>query len=183
MRFAERCGLARLVDTAYEGIATGVGTKRMIGRIHTCPIKIQGIHFTSSLSVLEGSEDHMIFGIDMLKRHQCTIDLRKNQLIIGGMGVPFLSEADLLESNRLTKKKAKSQKIMKDNGQSSKQAAPDSSSATTSQSSQFPEADILQLTKKGYSRDQAINELTNANGDVNKALMALIVKSFSQCFD
>ncbi|XP_008484978.2 UBA domain-containing protein mud1-like [Diaphorina citri] len=46
----------------------------------------------------------MLLGLDMLKRHQCCIDLRKNVLRIGTTGTetPFLSEGDLPEVLRLT---------------------------------------------------------------------------------
>ncbi|XP_022857606.1 DNA damage-inducible protein 1-like [Olea europaea var. sylvestris] len=37
---AERCGLLRLLDTRYRGIAQGVGQTEIIGRIHVAPIKV-----------------------------------------------------------------------------------------------------------------------------------------------
>ena len=32
--FAERCYLTRLIDKRFEGVARGVGTSKIIGRIH-----------------------------------------------------------------------------------------------------------------------------------------------------
>merc|ERR1719273_276856 len=101
---AERCNIMRLVDTRWAGIAKGVGTQKIIGRVHMAQIQIEQEYLTSSFSILEAQPMDMLLGLDMLKKHQCTIDLRKNCLMIGTTGTEtkFLSENELPPCARLS---------------------------------------------------------------------------------
>ncbi|GBP97895.1 Protein DDI1 homolog 2 [Eumeta japonica] len=101
---AERCNIMRLVDTRWAGIAKGVGIQRIIGRIHMVQMRIEKDFLTTSFSVLEEQPMDMLLGLDMLKRHQCTIDLKRNVLHIGTTGTetPFLPESELPECARLS---------------------------------------------------------------------------------
>lgn len=101
---AERCNIMRLVDTRWAGIAKGVGVQKIIGRIHMVQIQIENDYLTTSFSVLEEQPMDMLLGLDMLKRHQCSIDLHGNVLRIGTTGTetPFLAEQDLPECARLS---------------------------------------------------------------------------------
>lgn len=67
---AERCGIMRLVDPRWAGIAKGVGTQKIIGRIHLVAIEIEKDYLNTSFSVLEDQTVDMLLGLDMLKRHQ-----------------------------------------------------------------------------------------------------------------
>uniref|UniRef100_A0A2P2KI35 DNA damage-inducible protein 1 n=1 Tax=Rhizophora mucronata TaxID=61149 RepID=A0A2P2KI35_RHIMU len=94
---AEQCGLLRLLDQRYKGIAHGVGQSEILGRIHVAPIKIGNIFYPCSFLVLDSPNMEFLFGLDMLRKHQCIIDLKENVLRVGGgeVSVPFLQEKDI----------------------------------------------------------------------------------------
>jgi hypothetical protein len=53
------------------------------------------------------------------------------------------------------------------------------STAASSTPAAFPEDAIKHITKSGFTRDQAIEELRLTNGDATKALVSLMAKSLS----
>lgn len=50
---------------------------------------------------------------------------------------------------------------------------------TTTASSSFPEETIREITKNGFTREQAIDELKSTSGDAKKALVSLMAKSLA----
>jgi len=68
---AEKCGILRLMDTRFAGMATGIGTSRILGRVHAAEVKILDRKFVFSFTILEDNKVDMLFGLDNLKRHQC----------------------------------------------------------------------------------------------------------------
>lgn len=94
---AERCNITRLIDNRWSGIAQGVGTQKILGRIHLCQVQIENDFLSSSFNVLEQQPMDMLLGLDMLRRHQCVIDLKDNILRIGTTGTEtkFLNESEL----------------------------------------------------------------------------------------
>jgi predicted aspartyl protease len=69
---AERCGLMRLVDKRQAGKAVGVGSCKILGKVHAAEIEIEGKHLTCSFTVIENNSVEFLLGLDMLRRFNVT---------------------------------------------------------------------------------------------------------------
>jgi len=55
---AERCGIMRLLDRRYAGIAKGVGSAKILGRVHQVPCVIGNAHISMSFTMSVQQQRH-----------------------------------------------------------------------------------------------------------------------------
>ena len=93
----QKCDLFNLCDTRYSGIAKGVGTSKIVGVVHAAQMKIQNKVLMAKITVIENSSIGFIFGLDNMRAHRCTIDLKQNGLVFPDIGVTakFLSDGEI----------------------------------------------------------------------------------------
>ncbi|KAG6854471.1 hypothetical protein C0991_006550 [Blastosporella zonata] len=93
-------GAQQTINQRWAGVARGVGTAKILGRVHSVQLKLSDLHLPCAITIMEGQDVDLLFGLDMLKAHQACIDLSKNALRIQGREVQFLSEHELPEKAR-----------------------------------------------------------------------------------
>jgi len=167
--FARKCGLERLIDHRFQGMAKGVGTQKIIGRVHQAPMKLSGHFVPTAITVLEQEQEmDFILGLDMLRRHQCCIDLKRNVLMIGSVGaeLPFLGEGDIGKQPFFDEKAPAEA--------APAEAAPAPAAAPNApSSSNVDESKVEQLMSLGFTRAQVIEALqaTGGNQELAGALL------------
>ncbi|GKV37394.1 hypothetical protein SLEP1_g45428 [Rubroshorea leprosula] len=176
---AERCGLLRLLDNRYKGIAHGVGQSEILGRIHVAPIKIGNIFYPCSFLVLDAPNMEFLFGLDMLRKHQCIIDLKENVLRVGGgeVSVPFLQEKDIpshfLDEERYSKQASSSGTAVPSGAteKNSHAQAGQTSGGARGDVTQKPdfEAKVAKLVELGFAREAVIQALRLFDGNEEQA--------------
>jgi len=194
---AEKCGIMRLLDRRFAGVARGVGTAAILGRVHSAQMKVADLHLACSFTIMEGRDVDLLFGLDMLKAHQACIDLEKGVLRIRGREVAFLSEHELPEQAKLLEAPIDSQPAP-GSGAGPSSAVGHAPSGSPSAREQFPgtgntvgsqqprgtqntpvnarghaEQDILTVMNLGVTRDAAIELLNAAGGNVEIAAAML----------
>ena len=129
---AERCGIMRLCDTRFAGMAKGIGSARILGRVHSVKVQVGSVFFLASFTILdmEGGTD-FLFGLDQLRKHRSQIDLEKNCLRLLGQEIQFLAEKDLPQSARGGQDRKEEGGVSTSSSSSASSPSPTSSSATT----------------------------------------------------
>jgi len=112
----------------------------------------------------------MLLGLDMLKRHQCILDLQKGVLRIGTTGTEtrFLPESDLPEHARHAGPGSGSEE---DHMREALQKSVEEAAGI-----QANESAIRNLVEMGFQREDVIEELRKANWNKDHAVAALLAR-------
>merc|ERR1740121_1171559 len=95
MPLVQQLNLQSRLDSSQQGIATGVGQARILGRLRGIPVKMGHVEFSLDFSVLGVDQQLLILGVDQMRRFRCVLDLDRQLLLFGGrdgVEVPFLPE-------------------------------------------------------------------------------------------
>jgi len=176
---ARACGVMRLLDTRYAGMARGVGEQKILGRVHALSIRLGGAHLPCSVSVME--QDHgpaFILGLDMLRRHRCCIDLGADCLAVGTTGekVPFLPESELPRgAGPFGREEPPEQAVPPAGGAEAAAAGAGGAEAAAPGA----EGGVAQLAALGFPKKDAEEALQACGGNVEQAASLLFSGGFA----
>ena len=200
---AERCNITHLIDTRWGGIARGVGTAKIIGRVHHAYIQLGQYQAASSFTVMEGKDVDLLLGLDMLKKHRMCIDLQESCLKVHDDEIEFLPEHEIpkmmeqaldkepkvpgpggstigAETGTVETPSSSSQGLNTNAAIQPPQSATQPAAPQTHQRSAFGQAQpiteqsIAQVMELGFSRDEALTALRQVNGNVELAIGLLL---------
>lgn len=103
------CGIEDLIYEKAQIALHGVGNTpvKTRGKIYYVDVQVGEAEFGCGFTVLDGG-NNVIIGLDILRQHQCKIDLVKNVIQFGDTGlisVPFLSDRDVCDQSEFNSKK------------------------------------------------------------------------------
>jgi len=145
---AKTCKIDNLIDERFQGVAQGVGTRKIMGQIHCAQLQIETGFFATTFHIMDDDSMPLIIGLEFLKRHQASIDLAKNALVLPHSNI----ETRFLNENELP--------------------AQINASMDTSPDTDL-EKKVSQITEMGYSRQQAEQALQQAGGSLELAISML----------
>lgn len=174
-KLAEEFGILKFLDKRYAAMSIGIGSARTEGRIHSVPVSLgdSNLEVPCSFTVIE-THVGILFGLDMLRRHKCLIDLGQDALLIGEHKVCFLNESEIA-----TNIKPLETSVTKDLNISPKETSladsttPRQEVDTAVGSGGFAEGDLTQLISLGFTKQEAIAALKASHGNVELAASLL----------
>lgn len=179
-KLAENFGILNLIDERFSAMTRGVGSATSAGRIHSVPVSLgdTNLEVPCSFTVIE-THVGILFGLDMLRRHKCSIDLSQDALLIGDRRVSFLNEAEI--SNDVKRFLGDIDDSVKEDHSATSQSirpqaagAPDFHRAESEMERDvFPESDLSQLMSLGFTRPEAIAALKATQGNMELAASLL----------
>ena len=170
------------MDTRFSGVARGVGTATIHGKIHLALLTLEKEVFEISFTVMDsvGGGYDILLGLDMLRKHQAKIDLEDNCLKIGNSSVPFLPEKDIPIAMRSEDTHAPSEPNAASGnaGPSGQSGTAPNAGTSTSQSATPPAAAVQQLMEMGFSDPEVREALAAVGNDVTQAANLLMMKKY-----
>ncbi len=97
-KYVETLGLANKINSNINYTMKGVGTAKCLGVIHNLTMKINNkILAQISLNVIDSNENIFLFGLDVLNKNSCIIDVCKKKLHWDNKILDMLNENDVIK--------------------------------------------------------------------------------------
>ncbi|KAL0208850.1 hypothetical protein P9112_011437 [Eukaryota sp. TZLM1-RC] len=162
---AEECNIMQWLDTAFKGVAVGVGSRNILGRVHAVSVRIGNSFFDHSLTILDLDRPLMIIGLDFMLHHQAVIDLKEKVFRIGDESIGFLNESQVEDRYKMDKASV---------SQTAQEAQPKNHQPSVAPGAPFemrepPKEKVKELVQLGVPENRAKLLLVETGGNVELA--------------
>jgi DNA damage-inducible protein 1 len=88
---AHSLGIEEFIDKSYNGMADGIGSQKIIGRIHYLEIQIDNYIIPMSIDVVENINDKfdILVGLNVLYANGINVDIKNQCLIFNENKISF----------------------------------------------------------------------------------------------
>jgi DNA damage-inducible protein 1 len=87
---AKDLGVDFLIDHFCEGQLVGIGTKKMIGKIHYLDIQLDNFNLPCGFTIIDDNDIKIMLGLNSMLSLGCMIDLKNKKMIFNNYEVKFL---------------------------------------------------------------------------------------------
>jgi len=96
IKFVNALGLTNKINSNIKYTMHGVGRAKCLGVIHNLTLKLNNLLVTQvSLNVIDTDDNIFLFGLDVLNKNRCVIDVSNKTLTMNEIKLNFLNELDV----------------------------------------------------------------------------------------
>ena len=90
LSMTKELGVDYLIDHSYDGVVVGLGTKKIIGKIHYLDIQLENFNLPCRFTIIDDDDIKIILGLNSMLSLGCIIDLKNKKMVFNDYEVKFL---------------------------------------------------------------------------------------------
>jgi DNA damage-inducible protein 1 len=90
LSMTKELGVDYLIDHSYDGVVVGLGTKKIIGKIHYLELQLENFNLPCRFTIIDDDDIKIILGLNSMLSLGCIIDLKNKKMVFNDYEVKFL---------------------------------------------------------------------------------------------
>jgi DNA damage-inducible protein 1 len=88
---AKQLGIDYLIDHFCEGVLVGIGTKKMVGKIHYIDIQLENFNLPCGFTIIDNDDLKIMLGLNTMLSTGCVLNLKNKKMIFNNYEIKFLN--------------------------------------------------------------------------------------------